>query len=906
MKKWLCFLIFGIGALFTQGQGYLFNSHAPDYSADSLEFRFLCRDPQGLIYIGTNKGLFFYNGLDTKRILEGDFTAGFHAGSEIVLGDAMGLLYTAKGSRFRILSSYPVADSSAISDILVVDGKKYVATEGEGLIVLGNEQKRANTQNGLLTDDFVYRVEIFENDIWVATDRGVDRFWPSLEKKGHYSEPGLTRSMVASSDRIIFSGFSSGLLEFSSGSKRVSKLNNRSGLEKILSINDEIFALEKGELLYLDGQHWRRVGNRSDIVDIVETHHGNLLSLHSNGDIGFADLNFLYFDIEYQEEISALLKSGDRLFAASPGALTLVDLVTGESRKRIPLESDLVIVDMALINNSLYCATFNRGLFEVNLESETKKVIEGLPDESVLSLATDGNELWISTLSGLSRKQAGKPAKLLNLGEAFPSTYIYKVFYSDNALWLGTDGRGVFKYQNGKAEPISTEGGSGKLSIYDISSDQSGTIYAMSLELGMLKLDRANNQFIITGTFRESEYKSWGVGLDGTFTLASQEGLRIVSNGIERRYPGSYFPTNLSGAFIHTFAEWSDPWLYFASGKGLYGYRSGKISYPPKVILTDWKVNFEDHSPGEVKLSAGDENHSFHFASTSYRNPENQDILIRLRGYETNFRSLNSREVNFSRLPHGKYTLEAIYAENEVSYPQTFELVSFKIARPVYFQWWFIAISLILFALAIYAFIQVRVNRLNKSRLAEQKLLESELALLRNQVNPHFLFNSFNTLMNLIEQSPGEANEYLQRLSDFYRRMLEKHEDQVVTLAEELELAREYVFLQKKRFGDSFRFVEKVDKERMESFIPVLTLQLLIENAIKHNIISRANPLEIILEEREGHLCIRNRIASKREPVEGTGMGLENIRKRYISLFNSEINVKEHEGWFEVYLPLVN
>lgn len=891
------------------GQGYLFNTQKPVYSIDSIEFRFLCTDPDGLIYIGTDKGLLFYNGNEAERIIEGNFTSGYHTGNEIMLGNEEGVLLTAKGEGLNIKSWQPVADSSAISDILVKGNQIITATKGEGILLTNrSDSKRANTENGLLNDNYVYQVEVFNDDIWVATDRGVDCFWNTLEKKAHYSNSGLTKSMAQAPNGIIFAGYSSGLSVFSADSGKVHAMKQRNGIDKIIAIEDELFALEKGSLSYLDNDFWKSVGKRSDIVDMISTRHNNLVTLHANGDIGFADLSFLEFNTELSGESTALYHSENRIFIASKGSVFGIDIHTGEQMNIVELGSDVVIVDLLVLENKLYCGTFNRGLLEVDLRTGQKSSVEGLPDQSVLSLAkNEDGRLWISTLSGLSQYILGHSAESVDLGSEFPSTYIYKLFSHNGDIWLGTDGNGVFKYKEGEIEKIPTKGQPAKNSVYDITSDNEGHIYAISLEHGVLKFNEKRSIFDSKGIFQSQDYSSFGISGQGDYLICTDSELYLARGNLTRRYPETYFPHNLSGAYMHTFSDNANPWLYFASGAGVYAYRNRKNTFEtPSVILSKWEVNYVRQSLDETRLSSGQDNHVFKFATSSYRAPENQQIEVRLNGYDRDFRKVTSREVNYPKLPPGNYVLEARLSENGLVYPETVKLLSFKIAIPLYFQWWFVLLCVLVLAALGYLIIKVRINRLNQARLAEQKLLESELSLLRNQVNPHFLFNSFNTLMNLIEQAPREANEYLQRLSDFYRRMLEKHEDQVVTLEEELILAREYCYLQKRRFGEAFNFTENSDEEVKRTKIPVLTMQLLIENAIKHNVISRTRPLEIILENQKDYLCIKNKIAAKREPAEGTGMGLENIRKRYSSIFQKDIKVERNDGWFEVYLPIVN
>jgi len=190
--------------------------------------------------------------------------------------------------------------------------------------------------------------------------------------------------------------------------------------------------------------------------------------------------------------------------------------------------------------------------------------------------------------------------------------------------------------------------------------------------------------------------------------------------------------------------------------------------------------------------------------------------------------------------------------------------------------------------------------------MAEQILLQSRLSALRTQVNPHFLFNSFNTLLNLIENDPEQASDYLQKMSDFYRKMLDDDKRQVITLREELDNFKAYFFLQQKRFGDAISANVEIEDKTLNTFIPVLTLQLLAENAIKHNTATRSRPLEVNIFTDGKSLIISNRMAAKKKMEPSTGTGLKNIADRYLGLFKANISIENDGFQFIVKLPLID
>jgi len=204
----------------------------------------------------------------------------------------------------------------------------------------------------------------------------------------------------------------------------------------------------------------------------------------------------------------------------------------------------------------------------------------------------------------------------------------------------------------------------------------------------------------------------------------------------------------------------------------------------------------------------------------------------------------------------------------------------------------------------------IRLFQLWKGTIIEKQQLErahlsSQLEGLRNQVNPHFLFNSLNTLVYLIPEDAEKAVRFVQQLSKVYRYVLESREAKIIPLREELDFLHAYVFLQKERFGDNLRVDIHGLNGVSESAIVPLSLQILFENAIKHNIISTQNPLTVELFAENGRLVVRNNLQRKKQVMDSTGVGLENIRARYRMLTEQAVEVIVSRDYFTVLLPMV-
>ncbi len=212
-------------------------------------------------------------------------------------------------------------------------------------------------------------------------------------------------------------------------------------------------------------------------------------------------------------------------------------------------------------------------------------------------------------------------------------------------------------------------------------------------------------------------------------------------------------------------------------------------------------------------------------------------------------------------------------------------------------------------------FVLWKKTSLEKEQLQRENL-QSQLEGLKNQVNPHFLFNSLNTLVHLIPENPDSAVKFVQKLSKVYRYILEMRDTATTPLSTELEFLNAYVFLLKERFGDNLhididdevckdRFIEDTNGIREKHIIP-LSLQILFENAIKHNVISTQHPLTISVSiENNEHLIIRNNLQRKNQVQEGTGVGLQNIRNRYQLVSQKDVDIIVTKESFIVSLPLL-
>lgn len=195
-----------------------------------------------------------------------------------------------------------------------------------------------------------------------------------------------------------------------------------------------------------------------------------------------------------------------------------------------------------------------------------------------------------------------------------------------------------------------------------------------------------------------------------------------------------------------------------------------------------------------------------------------------------------------------------------------------------------------------------RESAVEAERLKKENM-EAQFNSLRSQVNPHFLFNSLNALTNLVYQDQDKAVKFIKQLSTVYRYILSTRDKELVSLAEELEVLHSYLFLQQIRFGEKLKLHVDLNSDGL---VAPLVLQMLVENAIKHNIIADEQPLTVRIYKDETCVIVENNLQKKSIPTdESTGAGLENIKKRYSFLSSEAVRVEDNGHSFKVSVPII-
>ncbi|MCE7864110.1 MAG: histidine kinase [Bacteroidetes bacterium CHB5] len=247
------------------------------------------------------------------------------------------------------------------------------------------------------------------------------------------------------------------------------------------------------------------------------------------------------------------------------------------------------------------------------------------------------------------------------------------------------------------------------------------------------------------------------------------------------------------------------------------------------------------------------------------------------------------------------FTVGAVFLLNQIFY----FAVGFDVSNRLYATFYstlIITLIISMFMTGRSFLLSWRESAVEAERLKKESM-EAQYNSLRNQVNPHFLFNSLNALTNLVYQNQDEAARFIKQLSAVYRYVLSTRDKELVALTEEIEFLQSYLFLQQIRFGNKLKWKVEI---KGEGLVAPMALQMLVENAMKHNIISDEQPLTIQVYSENSNVIVENNLQKKSIPSdESTGSGLENIKRRYAFLSAAPVTVEVNEQTFKVSVPII-
>lgn len=368
--------------------------------------------------------------------------------------------------------------------------------------------------------------------------------------------------------------------------------------------------------------------------------------------------------------------------------------------------------------------------------------------------------------------------------------------------------------------------------------------------------------------------------------------------------------------------ETSTGLFVFPTHKGFTFFRPEQFDWKqvqPPVYLTSFKVankelvqpiNLEEVK--SIQLKYFENFFAIELTGLNYANPQQCWYAYKLDGFDKDWIYTQQSLINYTNVPGGGYTFRYKVSLDPTNWNVEEKTIQIHIGKVFYKTVWFWTLIIGLLVCLLFWFYKNRIRQQQQvySLKSKAQSLEKEKALvmyegLKQQLNPHFLFNSLTSLNSLISTDPVTANKFLDNLSKTYRYILKSRDSETVPLKDEIKFAESYVKLQQTRFEKGFTVNMKIDEEYFHRMIVPVTLQNLIENAIKHNIIDADEPLVVDIYASEDYLFVKNNLQKKNFVETSNKQGLANLQSLYHYLSNRPLEISEDGNYFTVKIPLL-
>ncbi|MCD6064260.1 MAG: hypothetical protein K0R82_2171 [Flavipsychrobacter sp.] len=888
-------------------------------------------DSTGYHWLATDAGLYRFNGRSFTLMHDSigkPATAVAVMKDEVYVGYNDGTIGKADKNntvvRVRLRNTAP---SSSITFMYSFGNILWICTEGEGILAVINHIGVRFTSSSGLSDNFIYTLALLPgNKLLAGTDKGINEL--SVDKgklrvRNYTMTQGLPDNIVRVIQPIPGSPLywcgmqQAGLALFDS---RTSKIIQPQMTEPwkwgqvncVLPIDEQRswVATEEGYLLEcrLDNNNHLSIASfevpGKRIKALVISRSGVIRAATNTGVTVISAEYMRYVAVPPPYRIGDIAAmTCDRhntLWFALGRKLYSMAIDSGLHTPRVAGELPANITCLYADNvNRVWIGTFGNGMWYHDINGGLIAVagIPPLENESVLDITGTSDRLWVAGLNGVQEVfYPGTYTKKMDLlsqhnkNSGIGSDYIYQL-YTDrkDRVWMATDGAGVCMYNQGQYTKWDSASGMTSKVVYSVTEDAFGNIWAAALADGLYRFDGEKWHSMRGIGVQDANISTIASNASGQVVVVNAKGFDVwyPQSDLFRNYPHKIFGIDSTSSVLKLSARDTNGNVYIPFEDGFVVFKNVDQRYNirPAVTISSASVFFKPVDAGTSRFGH-DQNHiSFRFEGINFANPERLHYRYKLEGYNDSWVVTSDESVTFPQLPDGKYIFTVQASLNNMFHRASEATYSFAVAKPFWKQAWFIILTAFFISGIAVTYVRLREKNLRKVSSLQRERMMFEYEHLKSQVNPHFLFNSLNTLTSLIEEDKQSAVDYTTHLSDLYRNMLSFRNKDLISLQEEWEILDNYLFIQKSRFGEALRVRFDVPQHVKEnSKVVPLALQLLVENAIKHNIVSLSRPLDIIIESIENTLVVRNTYQPKLSKEKGAGLGLSNIKKRYALL----------------------
>lgn len=338
------------------------------------------------------------------------------------------------------------------------------------------------------------------------------------------------------------------------------------------------------------------------------------------------------------------------------------------------------------------------------------------------------------------------------------------------------------------------------------------------------------------------------------------------------------------------------------------------------ITITSFRVKDKEYyylkelkENGMIRLGATENMFTFEFTVLDFSQSDNRQYAYMLEGFDKDWVNAGSRRyASYTNIPGGNYVFRVKSLDTYGDVNSSVVSIPLHVNAPFYKAWWFILTVAVVIASLLYVFYRFRIEKereilqlQTKAQALEKEKTQVQYENLKQHLNPHFLFNSLSSLSSLIRINQKLAGEFLDGMSRIYRYILQSKDSELVPLKDEIRFIQTFISLQRTRFSEGLQVDLRIEEEYMHQKIVPVTLQNLIENAIKHNVVDEETPLVIELFAEGGYLLVRNNLQKKSFVDTSNKQGLDNLLSLYKYLSDRPMLIEEDEYHFTVKIPLI-
>lgn len=808
-----------------------------------------------------------------------------HDRSYIVLNDYSFYLY----KEGQIIYTDTLPEMITASEISA--GQFYIGTAGRGVFRFSLDNRILEYE--AFENEFINDIIVIGDDIFVAADDGVVR-------KNRLSGTYVKNKM----DKIIshIRPFGDGILCVSEQMDLILLDCNmeivRSKVHTLGNINEVTSSMEEA---FISSPQGIFSVNRN--LEISPLFYGTNSGIQVNDDVLFFTSDHSLFTIDILLEnittdkpIYTVIAENETIWAGSDGEI--LEILGGNiiNSIEIPLSVPGLPVSALLVyGNKIFAGTMGEGMYVFDKKGNllSRPLSHGENNKNnIIDIQYNSGKLWIAYLNGLLMIDPQTFDIENDFSQPIGLNYIYCFLpVNSTEFYIGTSSNGLIYYKNGEINRY--------LKNYTVQSltSYNGEVYIGCEFHGLFKLTEGRIVPLIPG-----------ITVQNLDSIRNNICINTKSENIfflpeKGTYTGIYYD-GLKGIQLNSFANTGE-FSYVGYQNGILKVNNDRVKSLQDIglILEKPFIFNEQVRDHQNEFSYFENTITFRFNSTSYYDLGNTYYKYRLIGLDSIWYETKITNINFYNLTPGKYTFEVAVGLRPDFIPGKIQSYTFVIRKPFWNQGWFYAFSLFSIISIIYFVIREREKQLLLSQRRENDKIKYEFEQLKNQIDPHFLFNSLNSLIGIIEENPALAIQATEILAELYRNILKYEKTDLIPLTEELNLAAKYFKIHQLRYENLISL--SIMNNGKEGKIVPLSCQFLIENIIKHNVINSDNRMEIAIVTQGEYLVISNIKKPKNNLAASPGIGLKNLENRYRLISRKPVIIENTETEFIVKIPVI-